>query len=155
MHFCGQNVLWPQRTIAIVGGHSGSRSCCHAVGVVGVIGMFSLPNALHHSPCGLAYNRLCQSPMTPLTTLVLASVMAGGCGDKHGSKSLSNHIYSRVQQTFSVFTCFPCNVHFLWGSSKWSFSDYFVFYCLISTSSTKLLQICFPVVPSNIFLQFL
>ena len=47
------------KDVFLVDGHSWSRSCHLAVGVVGVIGTFSLPLTLHHSPCGFLYNHLC------------------------------------------------------------------------------------------------
>ena len=47
-------------------GHSWSRSCHLAVGVVGVVGTFSLPFNLCHSPCGFLYNHLYCPPTTPL-----------------------------------------------------------------------------------------
>ena len=50
----------------LVDGHSWSRSCHLAVGMVGVVGTFSLPLTLRHSPCGFLYNLLCCPPTTPL-----------------------------------------------------------------------------------------
>ena len=71
----------------LVDGRSWSRSCRLAVGVVGVVGTFSLPFNLRHSPCGFLYNRLYCPPMTPLQVRQFLAVMAGDCGDEIPSKS--------------------------------------------------------------------
>ena len=71
----------------LVDGRSWSRSCCLAVGVVGVIGTFSLlltcviPRA---DSCTI----ICACPpTTPLQVRYILPVMAGDCGDEIPSKS--------------------------------------------------------------------
>ena len=71
----------------LVNGHFWSRSCRLAVGVVGVVGTFSLPFNVRHSPCGFLYNHLCLSAKDTVTSSVILPVMAGDCGDEIPSKS--------------------------------------------------------------------
>ena len=57
------------------------------MGVVGVVGTFSLPFNLRHSPCRFLYNHLCLSTNDTVTSSVILPVMAGDCGDEIPSKS--------------------------------------------------------------------
>ena len=57
------------------------------MGVVGVVGTFSLPFNLRHSLCGFLYNHLCLSTNDTVMSSVILPVMAGDCGDEIPSKS--------------------------------------------------------------------
>ena len=73
------------KDVFLVNGHSWSRSCRLAVGVVGVIGTFSLP-LLVSFPVQIPVQSSVLSANGTVTSLFLA-VMAGDCGDEISSKS--------------------------------------------------------------------
>ena len=79
-------MLWLLKSDVLVGGHFWSGSFRCVVGVVGVIGTFSLPNAMRHSPYGFLYNHLCFAANDP-STFRCVPATAGDCGDKLYSKS--------------------------------------------------------------------
>ena len=94
--------------VSLVDGRSWSRSCRIAVGVVGVVGTFSLPLILRHSPCGFLYNLLCLFANDTVTSPCASlSVMAVDCGDEIPSKSNPQPAgvtsCMQIQRIFSVF----------------------------------------------------
>ena len=71
----------------LIDGRSWSRFCLLAVGVVGVIGTFSLP-VTYDIPCADSCTIICACPpTTPLQVRYILAVMTGDCGDEIPSKS--------------------------------------------------------------------